>query len=58
MADRFQAEGLSLGTSRAQAQQMTALFRLVGAAAPDANAPRDLVIQDNGLVQELAKLAA
>jgi hypothetical protein len=58
MADRFQAEGLSLGTARAQAQQMTALFRLVGAASPDATTPRDLVIQDNGLVQELVKLAA
>lgn len=58
MTERFKTEGLSEGTARAQAQQMTALFKLVGAAAPDANAPRDLVLQDNGLVEELAKIAA
>jgi hypothetical protein len=37
---------------------MTSLFRLVGAVAPDASNPRELVLQDNGLIQELAKIAA
>jgi hypothetical protein len=58
MTDRFQAEGLSVGTARAQAQQMTALFKLVGAVQPDAANPRELVVQDNQLVQELAAAAA
>lgn len=57
MVERFQAEGLSIGTSRAQAQQMTALFRLVGAVAPEAGS-KDLVVQDNALIQELVPLAA
>jgi hypothetical protein len=58
MTDAFLAAGLKEGTARAQAQQMTSLFRLVGAVAPDASNPRELVLQDNGLIQELAKIAA
>lgn len=57
LADMFQAEGLGLGTARAQSQQMTALFKCVGLAAPEAGS-KDLVLQDNNLAEELVKLAA
>lgn len=58
LVETLQNEGLSVGTARAQAQQMTALFRIAGIAQPDAAAPRELVIADRGLADELARLAA
>jgi hypothetical protein len=58
LVETFEAEGLSTGTARAQAQQMTALFKMTGVAAPDATAPRELVIADQTLADELMKLAA
>lgn len=54
----YQADGKSLGTARAQAQQMTALFKALGIAQPDPANPRDLVPANNGLVRELELLAA
>jgi hypothetical protein len=56
IADMFQTKGLSLGTARAQSQQMTALFKAVGLAAQD-NGSKDLVLQDNTLADELLKTA-
>ncbi|MCG7348877.1 hypothetical protein [Sphingomonas sp. ACRSK] len=58
LVEALQGEGLSLGTARAQAQQMTALFRIAGIAQPDATAPKELVIADKALAAELVKLAA
>jgi hypothetical protein len=58
LVEAFQADGKSLGTARAQAQQMTALFKTLGIATPDNDNPRELVSADNALVKELATLAA
>lgn len=58
LVEAFQADGKSLGTARAQAQQMTALFKSLGIAAPDANDAKTLVSADNALVKELVTLAA
>jgi hypothetical protein len=58
LVEAFQADGKSLGTARAQAQQMTALFKALGIAQPDPSEPRKLVAADNGLVRELSTLAA
>lgn len=58
LVEAYQADGKSLGTARAQAQQMTALFKSLGIAQPDPNEPKALVACDNGLVKELATLAA
>ena len=58
LVEALQGEGLSLGTARAQAQQMTALFRIAGIAQPDQTAPKELVIADATLANELVKLAA
>lgn len=58
LVEAYQADGKSLGTARAQAQQMTALFKSLGIAQPDPNEPRKLVACDNGLVKELETLAA
>ncbi len=54
----FESAGLSTGTARAQAQQMTALFKAVGLATPDATAPRELVLADKTLADELVLIAA
>lgn len=54
----FQASGLSIGTARAQAQQMTALFKLTGLAAIDTSDGKTLVINDRALADELMLLAA
>lgn len=58
LIEAFQADGKSVGTARAQGQQMTALFKALGIANPDPANPRELVAADNGLVKELAVLAA
>jgi hypothetical protein len=58
MVAAFLNEGLKEGTARAQAQQMTALFRLVGAVVPDATTKGRLVANDAGLIKELEALAA
>lgn len=58
LVDALEGEGLSIGTARAQAQQMTALFQIAGIAQKDATAPKELVIADKGLADELMKLAA
>lgn len=58
LVEMFMAEDLSVGTARAQAQQMTALFKVVGAVAPTAGDKHELAIADQGLVDELVKLAA
>jgi hypothetical protein len=57
LADMFQTKGLSLGTARAQSQQMTALFPLIGLATKE-DGSKDLVLQDNNLADELVKIAA
>jgi hypothetical protein len=57
LVEMFQAKGLGLGTARAQSQQMTALFKVVGLAAPE-DGSKDLVLQDNNLADELVKIAA
>ncbi|SFJ49180.1 hypothetical protein SAMN03159338_1549 [Sphingomonas sp. NFR04] len=54
----YEGENLSTGTARAQAQQMTALFKITGLVQPSPTAPRDLVIADQALAAELVKLAA
>lgn len=57
LVEEFQAKGLSLGTARAQSQQMTALFKAFGLASE--STPRGaLVLQKSPLVDELVKLAA
>jgi len=58
LVEAYQADGKSLGTARAQAQQMTALFKALGIAQPDPANPRELVPASNGLVRELELLAA
>lgn len=58
MVSAFLAEGLKEGTARAQAQQMTALFRLVGAVVADPSVKGRLVANDAGLIKELEVLAA
>jgi hypothetical protein len=58
LVEAYQQDGKSLGTARAQSQQMTALFKALGIAQPDPSNPRELVAADNGLVRELEKLAA
>lgn len=58
LVEAYQADGKSLGTARAQAQQMTALFKALGIAQPDPANPRELVPANNGLVRELELLAA
>ena len=57
LVDEFVAKGLGIGTARAQAQQMTALFKAFGIVLPDPTT-KELVISDTGLVDELVKLAA
>jgi hypothetical protein len=56
--EMFEANGLSKGTAAAQSQQMTALFKIVGLATPDATNARELVLADRGLADELMQLAA
>lgn len=58
LVEAYQADGKSLGTARAQSQQMTALFKALGIAQPDPSNPRELVPASNGLVRELEQLAA
>lgn len=58
MTAAFLNAGLKEGTARAQAQQMTALFKLVGAVAPDPAVKGRLVANDAGLIKELEALAA
>ena len=58
LVEAYQADGKSLGTARAQAQQMTSLFKVLGIAQPDPANPRELVPANNGLVRELELLAA
>lgn len=50
--------GLKDGTARAQSQQLTAVFKALGVAAPDPNNNRELVVADKPLLDELVKLAA
>lgn len=58
LVEAYQKDGKSLGTARAQAQQQTALFKALSIATPDATDAKKLVACDNGLVKELAVLAA
>lgn len=58
MVKKFEEVGLSTGTARAQAQQMTALFKIVGLAVPDVVSAKELVIADRALAHELMQLAA
>lgn len=57
LVQEFLGAGLKDGTARAQAQQMTALFKAFGIALPDP-ATSELIIADQGLVDELVRLAA
>lgn len=54
----YEKDGKSIGTARAQAQQMMALFKAFQIAAPSATDAKVLVPNDNGLVKELTALAA
>jgi hypothetical protein len=58
LVENFRSVGLGDGTARAQAQQMTALFKVLGIALPDPANSKELVIADTGLVDELVALAA
>lgn len=58
LVEDYLAKGLGEGTARAQSQQMTALFKMLGIALPDPNNARELVVSDTKLVDELVKLAA
>lgn len=58
LTEAYTAAGLKIGTARAQSQQLTSLFKLSGICAPDATTPRELVIADQKLVDELVLLAA
>lgn len=58
LVEAYQKDGKTQGTARAQAQQQTALFKALGIAAPAADDAKKLVACDNGLVKELAVLAA
>lgn len=58
LVDEFLSLNLSDGTARAQSQQMTALFKMLGIASPDPANAKELVIADAALVEELVKLAA
>lgn len=58
LVEKFESVGLSAGTARAQAQQMTALFRMTGLVQADLTVPRDLYITDKRLADELVTLAA
>lgn len=53
LVDAYLGSGLKDGTARAQAQQMTALFKAVGLATPAAGSPRELMLADNDLAKEL-----
>jgi hypothetical protein len=57
LAEMFQANKLSKGTAAAQAQQMTALFKIAGIAAPSNDNARELILADEGLARELVSLA-
>lgn len=56
MCDAFIAANLSVGTARAQSQQMTALFKGIGLC--EAGADKSLTVKDQALLDELVKLAA
>lgn len=58
LVETFLAAGLTDGTARAQSQQMTALFKVLGIATPDATNARELILADAGLVDELVLLSA
>lgn len=58
LVEAFEAEGLKLGTARAQGQQMTSLFKISGICTPDASNARELIVADQKFVDELALLAA
>jgi len=58
LVEEFIAKQLSDGTARAQAQQMTALFKMLGIAMPDPTNSRELVVNDADLLKELVALAA
>lgn len=53
LVEEFRQKGLSDGTARAQAQQMTALFKMLGIAVTDPATKGELIIQDKALVREL-----
>lgn len=50
---QFEADGLSPGTARAQAQQQTALFKVIGVAKPTGDNGRTLVTDDLKLIDAL-----
>jgi len=50
---QFETDGLSPGTARAQAQQQTALFKVIGVAKPSSEDGRKLVLDDSKLIDEL-----
>lgn len=58
LVEAFQAANLTIGTARAQSQQMTALFKATGLVAPDASNAKELVLIDAPLATELMQLAA
>lgn len=58
LVEAYQADNKSIGTARAQAQQMTALFKALGIATPSSADNKVLVACDNALVKELTTLAA
>lgn len=58
LVEAYEAAGLKIGTARAQSQQMTALFKVVGLVTPATDNPRELVLADAGLAKELELLAA
>lgn len=58
LVEEFLGLGLKDGTARAQAQQMTSIFKMLGIALPDASNPRELVLSDKVLVDELVAIAA
>lgn len=55
---QFETDGLSPGTARAQAQQQTALFKVIGVAKPSSEDARTLVLDDKSLIKALLETAA
>jgi len=58
LVEEFRRLGLKDGTARAQAQQMTALFKMLGIVVPDASTKGELVASDTKLIKELMAVAA
>ena len=58
LVDHYTGAGLSDGTARSQAQQLTAVFKMTGVCRPDDKDTKRLVVADQKLAKELATLSA